>query len=324
MKLTALLCAAALGCCALPATAATNRVVAAVYGRPITSAQVEDLLRARSVELIGRVSSQAEFLKEREKLRGEVLESLIDQELILKEYEPFGAGGFDSKVDAHAKERIRKILSTAFKGDEKKMRSELANQGLSYNKFFEQQRKNVIVEMMRGQFAKSDSLYVTEQEKTSYINRHAERFRDGDKLKLWSITIPAREPGKTPADQLALAKEIRTSLVNGADFASLARTHSADSVRENGGYRGEMDKKQLGDEIWNIVSRTPAGKISEVTPLPPAAYCIFWVQARIPGKMQPRGEIDKVVEGLVIAEKRQKASQEWVKKLRKKAIIEYK
>lgn len=322
MKILAISLAAALW---LPATlnAAPNRVVASAYGRPILSSQVDDLLRAKTMDLIGKAMTREEFESEKKKLRAEVLESLIDQELILKEYEPF-APGFDSKVDAHAKERVRKVfIDGIFKGDEKKFRSEMAAQGLSYTKFFEQQRKNVIVEMMRGQFAKTDDLYVTEQEKTAYINKNAARFRDGDKLKLWSITIPARAPGKTPNDQLALAREIRSSLVGGADFASLARTHSADSKRESGGAWGVVGPKDIAGEFWPVVSKVPTGKYSEVTPLLGSFY-IFWVEDRIPGKMRPRAEIDKIVEGLILSDKKQRASQEWVKKLRKKAIIEYK
>jgi peptidyl-prolyl cis-trans isomerase SurA len=323
MNIRLLSLAAALWLPAASALAAPNRVVASVYGRPIVTSQVEDLLRAKSMDLIGKAFTREELEAERKKMRAEVLETLIDQELILKEYEPFAAG-FDPKVDAHAKERIRKIfINGIFKGDEKKFRSEMASQGLSYTKFFEQQRKQVIMEMMRGQFAKTDDLYVTEQEKRDFTNKNAARFRDGDKLKLWSITIPARAEAKTPNDQLALAREIRTSLVSGADFASLARTHSADSKRENGGSWGIVGPKDIANEFWPVVSKIPTGKFSEVTPLLGSFY-IFWVQDRVPGKMRPKEEVDKVVEGLILSEKKQKASQEWVKKLRKKAIIEYK
>ncbi len=322
MKFLALSLAAAL-CLAPTLTAAPNRVVASVYGRPILSSQVDDLLRAKTMDLIGKIMTREDLESEKKMLRAEVLESLIDQELILKEYEPFAAR-FDNKVDAHSKERVRKIfIDGIFKGDEKRFRTEMIAQGLSYAKFFEQQRKNVIGEMMRGQLAKTDDLYVTEQEKTAYISKNAARFRDGDQLKLWSITVPSGVAGKTPNDQLALAREIHASLIGGADFASLARTHSADSRRETGGAWGVVGPKDLAGEFWPVVSRIPAGKYSEVTPLLGNFY-IFWVEASIPGEMRPRAEIDKVLEGLILSEKKQKASQEWVKKLRKKAIIEYK
>ena len=66
-----------------------------------------------------------------------------------------------------------------------------------------------------------------------------------------------------------------------------------------------------------------AGNVSEIVPLGGSFY-IFWVEAKQAGKMKPQAEVDAEVEKRVQMEKRQKSSEEWLKKLRKKATIEYK
>ncbi len=303
-----------------PAMAASNGIAAVVNGRPVLKSEVDDLMRASMMELVRRYPDPAERNAEMKKLSGKVLDQLIDQELILKEFEPF-AVSFDPKVEAHADEAIkRQFIDGMFKGDSKKFYEELANSGISYKKFKDQQKRNVIVEMMRGQFAKTDTPYITEEEKAAWLRKNSNLFRVGGKLKLWSITVDGVAEGKTTPQQLALAKEVRTSLVNGADFASLARTHSTDSKRDAGGSWGWVGQKDIAEPFWPTVSKLEAGKVSEIVPLGGSFY-IFWVEAKEAGKMRPKAEVDAEVERRVQMEKRMKASEEWLKKLRKKATI---
>lgn len=305
-----------------PGVATSNSIVATVNGRPILKSEVDDLMQASIMDVRRRVSSQEEFDSEVKKLRSRILDTLIDQELILKEFEPFAATQ-NSRVEARADEMIRKqFIDGMFKGDRRKFRKELEESGMGYTKFYEQQKKNVIIEMMRSQFARTDTPYVTNEEKAAWLKKNGDLFRVGGKLKLWSITIPGRAEGKTVEQQMALAREVRTSLVDGADFASQARTYSADSKRDAGGSWGLVDKKDLADQFWPIVSSLPTGKISEIVPFQGSFY-IFWVEAREPGKMKPQAEIDAEVERRVQMEKRKKASDEWLEKLRKKATIVY-
>jgi peptidyl-prolyl cis-trans isomerase SurA len=300
-----------------------NRIEVVVNGRPILKSEVDDKMRSSVMELRSRVNSAAEFEEGLKKLRDNVLESCIEQELILNEFQPYAAT-FNSKVEAHADEMIKKQwVEGAFKGDWKKFRTELEESGMGWKKFRDQQKKTVIMEMMRGQFARPESEYVTNEERAQWFKKHEMIFREGVKLKFWSLTIPAEIPGeKTAAEQQALAKEVRARLVNGADFASLARTHSTDSKRDAGGSWGWVDRKDLADVFWPVVSKLPTGKISEIIPIAGSLY-IFWVEGRSGGTLRPQAEIDLAVERGVKSEKRQKANDEWVAKLRKKATITY-
>lgn len=300
--------------------ATSNGIAVIVNGRPILKSEVEEQMQGLVFEAVRRFPDPVERAAEIKKIREKVLDTLIDQELILKEFEPY-AVGLNSKVEAHADEMIRKqFIRGYYKGDSRKFHQDVEASGIGYKKFYEKQKRSVIVEWMRAQFAKPESDYVTEDEKAAFLKKNSDMFRVGGKIKLWSITIPAQADAKTPAQQSALAKEVRASLVNGADFASQARIHSADSKRENGGSWDWVEQKDLNNTFWPVVSQLPSGKISEVIPLE-GSYYIFWVEARQPGKMKPAEEVDKVVERRILFDKRQKATDIWVQKLRKKATI---
>lgn len=298
--------------------AASNGVVKTVNGRAILKSEVDDLMRARLFEIRNSSSTVEEFRAEAAKLRGKVLDLLIDQELILAEFTPLEAQ-FGAKIDAHVDELIRKqFIGEMFKGD--RVAFQKAIEEIGMKKFRAQQRKNVIVEMMRSQFAKPDSVYITDDQRAEWLRKNESKFRIGGKLKLWSITVPGVTSDKSPDQQMALAKEIRTSLVNGADFAALARTHSADSKRDNGGAWGWVEKKDLAAEFWPVINKLSAGKISDITPFQGNLY-IFWVQSREEGKMKPKEEVDSAVERGIMAERRQAAAEKWLKELRRKAVI---
>jgi parvulin-like peptidyl-prolyl isomerase len=300
--------------------AASNSVVKTVNGRPILKSEVDDLMRARMFELQRTATSSEQFQSELKKLRDKVLDLLIDQELILAEFQPLEAAA-GPRIDAHVEEMIRKqFIGEMFKGDRAKFLKAIEESGIGMKKFREQQRKNVIVEMMRAQYAKPDSPYITEEERKDWLRRNISKFRIGGRLKLWSITVPGITNEKTPDQQIALAKEIRASLVNGADFSALARTHSMDSKRDNGGAWGWVEKKDMNAQFWPVISKLDAGKVSDITPYEGSLY-IFWVESREEGKMRPKAEVDAAVERGIMAEKRQAAAEKWLKELRRKAVI---
>jgi parvulin-like peptidyl-prolyl isomerase len=326
MKMSPLFRIAALSALAFLSSAQaqqTNGIAAVVNGRPILRSEVDELNKVQEMQLRATVGNKAELDAELADLRRKTLDALIEQELILKEFEPF-AENFKDKVNAYADEHIKtNYIKEMFKGDRAKFVRELTASGLSYKKFYEKQRTNIIVQMMRGQNVK-DVGYVTSDEKQAYLQAHGEDFREGDKIKLWSITIPkvSEEIGTTPKSQQALAREIRTKLLRGDEFATLARTYSQDSKSGSGGDWGVITKKDLTKRMAEMVFSLPAKKVSDVIEFEDSFY-IFYVEAKIPGVMKPKEEVEAELEKRVLMEKRKKAYEEWIAQLKRKATIRY-
>ena len=299
----------------------TNGIAAVVNGRPILRSEVEELNKIQEMQLRGSIGDKAELDRELSELRQKTLDTLIEQELILKEFEPFEAN-FRDKVNAYADEHIKtNYIKETFKGDRAKFVRELTASGLSYKKFYEKQRTNIIVQMMRGQNVK-DVGFVTSDEKKAYLAAHGEDFREGDQIKLWSITIPklSEEIGSTTKSQQALAKEIRSKLLRGDDFAALARAHSQDSKSGNGGDWGFITKKDLTRRMAALVFSLPLKKVSDVIEFDDSFY-VFYVEAKNPGKAKPPEEVEAELEKRVLMEKRKKGYEEWITQLKRKATI---
>lgn len=312
-----------MGSCHAIAAEATNGIAAVVNGRPILRSEVEEVIKMQEMELRRNIADKSELDRELGELQKKALDTLVEQELILKEFEPFEAN-FREKVNAYADEYIKtKFIRDLFKGDRAEFMKQLTASGISYKKFHEKQRTNVIMQMMRGQNVK-DVGYVTSDEKAAYLKAHSEDFREGDQLKLWSISIPkvSEEIGTTPTSQMALAKEIRTKLGRGDDFATLARTYSQDSKSSNGGDWGVITKKDLTPRMAKLVFGLPAKKVSDVIEFE-GNYYVFYVEAKIPGKMRPQEEVEAEVERRVLNEKMKKAYDEWIVQLKRKATIRY-
>jgi parvulin-like peptidyl-prolyl isomerase len=302
----------------------TNGIAAVVNGRPILRSDVEEVIKVQEMQLRATIGDKSELDRELGDLRRKALDTLVEQELILKEFEPYEAN-FRDKVDAYADERIKtQYIKEMYKGDRAKFIKELTASGLSYKKFYEKHRTMIIVSMMRSQNVK-DLGYVTSDEKQAYLRAHEEDFRDGDQIKLWSITIPkvGEEIGTTPKSQQALAKEIRGKLLRGDEFATLAKTYSQDSKSGNGGDWGVITKKDLTRRMAELVFALPAKKVSEVIEFEDSYY-IFYVEAKIPGKMKPKEEVEDQLEKRVLMEKSKKAYEEWITQLKRKATISYK
>ena len=314
---------AVLTCLSTAQAQQSNGIAAVVNGRPILRSEVDELNKVQEMQLRATIGDKAELDAELADLRKKTLDTLIEQELILKEFEPF-ADNFKDKVNAYADEHIKtNYIKEMFKGDRAKFIRELTGSGLSYKKFYEKQRTNIIVQMMRGQNVK-DVGYVTSDEKQAYLRAHGEDFREGDKIKLWSITIPkvSEEIGTSPKSQMALAKEIRSKLLRGDEFATMARTYSQDSKSGNGGDWGVITKKDLTKRMAQLVFALPAKKVSDVIEFEDSYY-IFYVEAKISGVMKPKDEVEAELEKRVLMEKRKKAYDEWIVQLKRKATIRY-
>lgn len=306
-----------------PAGGRSNGIVAVVNGRPILKSELEERMAMQEMQLRATIGNRADLDKELTDLRRKTLDALVEQQLILKEFEQYAAN-FGDKINSLTDEHIRNtIIKVAFKGDRELLMKSLGEQGLTYKKFYDMQRDGVIVSIMRGQNTR-DVGYVTSQEKQEYLQKHGEEFRDGDQIKLWSITIPkiGEAIGATPAAQQALVKDIRAKLARGSDFAALAKAYSQDSKSSNGGDWGFITKQDFTRRLADLVFNLPVKKISDTIDFDDSYY-IFYVEAKKPGQMKPKEVVEPALEQAVLSEKRRKAYERWIQGLKDKATIRY-
>jgi hypothetical protein len=90
---------------------------------------------------------------------------------------------------------------------------------------------------------------------------------------------PQVELARIRVGDFALAEVIRQEVLDGGDFAELARTHSIDERAEEGGELGWRANELLTAGVADAVRELDPGEVSEVVPSG-ATYELYLVQAR--------------------------------------------
>ena len=294
------------------------RVVASVDGVPIISSEVRDTIKAQEQVLAYQFRNDpARLNKELAAVRESAVESLIDREILLAEFKKIGGVIKPQYVD----DDINGIIRESFKGDRDALVDELAKAGMSLKKFREMREKIVIMNVMRARHS-GEHPPATPKEVQAYYDKYVDQWREGDQIKISTITIPkfSGESGATPEKQKKLAQELRTKVANGADFSATAKAYSQDSRAENGGEWDWMAKTDMMPAIADAAMALKTGGISPVIDME-TSYIIVSCDAKklgtAPSLESKRAEIERMIS----QEKSKAAIDSWMESVRKKHVI---
>jgi parvulin-like peptidyl-prolyl isomerase len=262
-------------------------------------------------------NNPAALQRELNNLRATALDSLIDRELVLAEFKRLGAAIKSQWVD----DDVNGIIRESYKGNRDAFVKELAGNGMTLKKFRELREKMMIVQAMRGKQA-AQQPPATPQEVQDYYNKHIAEWREGDMIKISTITIAkfSADSNGTVESQRKLAEEIRGKLLKGADFATTAKTYSQDSHAEDGGAWDWMAKDQMKPSIASVAFGLKNGGLSEVIN-DDEAYIIIACDAIKYGNAKPLKELRPEIERAISSEKSKGVIDKWMEGLRKRAVI---
>ena len=303
---------------AAPATSHRNGIAAVVDGVPIPISEVEETIRSQEASLQMQFRNEPDRLKkEMLLLRQSAIETLIDRELLLAEFKKIGGTIKAQYVD----EDINGIIRDSFKGNRDAFIDELNRGGMTLNKFRELRQKMLVMNVMRGRNA-GEQPPATPREVQEYYDKHVDKWREGDLIKISTITIPkfGNSPGATPEKQKKLIQELRTKILQGADFATVAKANSQDSHAENGGAWDMMAKTDLMPAIANAAMELKPGGISQVLDLE-SNFVIVACDAKKLGAAPPLEQYRSEIEKFINQEKSKANIDKWMESVRKKHSI---
>ncbi len=254
-----------------------------------------------------------ELVEKVKEVRLQAINDLIDRQLILQEFKNNKFQLPDYVID----ERVQTIVREEFGGDRSAFLRTLAAQDYTLEKFKEQQRDVVIVQEMRRMSLKGGAPVITEDMIQKAYRARAAEFSSEDQIKLRLIAI--KQSGAS-ASRKKMIEEIREKIVEGAEFGDLARMYSEDPTQETGGDWGWINRKQLNDNLTKIAFALKPGQVSDVVEMA-GSYYLLYVEAKKPAVTKPLKEVREELEKSLQQQERQKAQQEWLAKLRKKAFV---
>lgn len=296
-----------------------NRIRAVVNGEPITQTMVDSAVQTQvQIWLMGNkgMVSKAEAEREIRRMEESALEDLIDRNLILSEFKKLGGQIKDQYVD----EAINNFVSERFKGDRDQFMAELKKTGMTIAQFREMQRDQIAIQALRSKHGGEETVPNTPWEKRAKYDEIKGEFASEGQPKVSIISIPKQTPTSGPEEQRKLLDEVMGKLRGGSGFAEVAKQYSADSFASKGGYVGVLGKDVLNEGLTRAAYGMPVGRTSE-----PLDSGINWHILRVDGRVGQKtpefdeleGEIDK----RLTIEKKKKALESWLKKLRRDANV---
>ena len=291
-------------------------IAAVVNSNVITYGQVREILMFRQRSL-GEMYEGAEMQEKMRESQSAALKDLIDRQLII---DHFKSEGF--KIPEYViEDRINTIVREEFGGDRTAFVRTLKAQGLSLARFREIERDKIIVQAMRQRAVRSD--FVISPDKVSaFYRKNIAQYSTPEEIQLSMIVLRAESDGsENPVEsKRAMAQEIRTKLVEGAEFAGMAQMYSDDSTADLGGDWGWIDRNTLTPELNKIAFSLKPGELSDVIQLGDNFY-IMRVDAKKPAVTRPLGEVRDEISKQLFEEERLRLQDQWIETLRKKAYV---
>ena len=304
---------------ALSAPVELNRMKAVVNGEPITQTMVDQAVQTQvQVWLMGNkgLVSRTEAEREIRRMEERALDDLIDRTLILSEFKKLGGVIKDQYVD----ESVNRFIIERFKGDKGKFMAELKKTGMTIAQFREEQRDQIAIQALRSQHGGDDVIPNTPWEKKAKYNEIKSEFASEGQPKLRIMSIPKQTDSSSLEAQKEVLDTVTSKLKSGADFAAVAKEHSADSFASKGGYVGVLGKYTLNEGLTEVAYSLPVGQVSQ--PLDDGVtWRILKVEERIGQKTPGYDELEKEIDRRLTIEKRQKNLEGWLKKLRRDANV---
>ncbi|HEX4343904.1 MAG TPA: peptidyl-prolyl cis-trans isomerase, partial [Verrucomicrobiae bacterium] len=253
------------------------------------------------------------YQQEIAKAAQENLQQLMDNQIIIHEFERAGYKIPDSIVDEAVEERIR----TRF-GDRATFAKTLQAQGTTFEQFKKQVHDQIVISAMQRNFV-ADVEIISPHKILTYYNAHQDDFQVGDQVKLRMIVLnkPVEDDG---GQTKRMADEVLAQLKGGAAFDQMASVYSQGSQASQGGDLGWVEKKILRKELADVAFAMKPGERSGVLEMPDGYYILLVEDAK-PAHVQSLKEVQASIEKTLSGDERTRLQKEWIDKLKDKTFV---
>ncbi len=288
-----------------------DRFVALVNSRVVTAGEVFALFQPVEAQL--RVAYEGEaLLKKLEEAYDNALQALIDKALILEEFAAQGGNLSDRAVDDY----INNIIHERFNSDRAAFFDALAQERMTISDWKAEMKDRLIVSLMRRREV-GDRVVITPGEVRTVYEARLEKYSVPEQLKLRMIMVHQGSSEEDRAAKQTQAEKIRTRIVEGEEFAAVAKEVSEGPKAAQGGDLGWLEPSSLREELTKAIRSLPPLQVSEVIPAGNEFY-ILLVEARKNAQVRPFEEVRTEIEEELFQAESNRLYDAWIARLRKK------
>jgi len=291
---------------------AAVRVVARVNDAPITSDRLDVALR----RLIPFESFHRNVSADTvERLRGQALDGLIDEELRYQDGVRQGLTPSAAEVNAGVEAFVARY------GSREAFEQARLVSGASIEDVRREVRRALIVQKAFDH-AVTSRCQVSADEAARYYAENRERFVVPEQLHVYAITFGV-DPGAPVggwSGAKAKAEQVLGQIRNGAPFEEMARKYSTDKTRESGGDMGRVHRGGLTIEFEQALRDLKPGEVSPVVQTL-YGYHIVRVASIRPPEQKTLPEVSATIQKDLTKQRCAETETAWSARLRASATI---
>ena len=265
-------------------------------------------------------NNQPQLKLELHKLNDEIIESMVENKLILHDF--VSSGYVTNVLEAFIDDRIQETIQQKYYGDRARLIKSLHAEGLTYESWRRAQREQWIIRVMKEQNGSHPSkILISPLKIEQYYGSHMDEFKMDDQVKVRMIVLP-ETPDSPPGSVKKLGEEILTKIDSGVSFAEMAYVYSAGSQRALGGDRGWVDRNLFKPSLTTAAFALKPGQHSGVIEEPEACYLLMVEDAK-PAHVKEMKEVRDDIERTLRNKENIRLRQLWLERLRRKTYIKY-
>lgn len=250
----------------------------------------------------------------------DLLKTLIEEQLLVQKAIDLGLNA-DNDVIKFL-DRIRKENNLGSMEDLEKM---MAQQGIDPTEFKQNIKNRSLTQQVLGREVYSRiNQGISNDEVTKYYEAHKQEFDRPEEVRIREILISTE--GKDPSALPALekkAQEVLQKAKSGEKFEELATKYSDGPTAKDGGDLGFFRRGKMIQEIDDVAFKLRRGQVSDIIKTK-YGFVIIKVEEKHEAGIQKLEVVDNEIRERLFETKAQKATQEYMVKLRKQSFIEVK
>jgi peptidyl-prolyl cis-trans isomerase SurA len=289
-----------------------DRVVAVVNNDAITLGEVQENILAYRVENRDRPGGPSD-----EDLARDFLTKMIDTRLQLQEADREKVTAEEAEITEELQDRIKRFGIKSQEEFEKVIKQ----QGLT----LESVKRRVRDEIRRAKIVRRKvnlRVSVTDQEIDDYLEANRANLETGLAYHARHILVVPETQDDAGWEAARLKAEvIRREILEGADFAEIAKAKSGDASARDGGDLGALKRGELAQDIEGQILGLQTGQVSR-----PYRSALGYHVFRLESKESLEGEglqrARQQIRDILFRQKYDTRLAAWLKEIRQRAIIE--
>jgi peptidyl-prolyl cis-trans isomerase SurA len=265
--------------------------------------------------------NEKEFNDKLTALQDDVIQTLIDRVLIVKEFNKAKDGDESKKRTvpvSYIDNQIAETQITQFDGDRSKFLAYLHSRGLTLKEYRKEVEEDIIYNYMRQEQRKSQSV-VSPVKVETYYKENKDRFYQEDAALLRVIQF-TRPGGETDAVLRTKAEDVVKKFRDGEPFAELARQYSQDTRRNKGGDWGWTKRSDIRKEFGDTLFNLKKGEVSQPIVIPEGCFLLYVEDRKFAG-IQPIDEVRDEIERILAQQLTRQAQERWLERLRRNGYV---